>query len=160
MTLQQLRYVIRAADSRSMNEAAKALYISQPSLSGAIKELEKEIGIELFKRSSHGTVLTPEGEEFLGYARQVTDQYQLLENRYIYRTKGKKKIQRVDAALQFCRKGVCGAGEAVWYGEYEFAVYETRTYDVLMDVKNFKSELGILYRNDFNAKGAEQAAEG
>ena len=85
MTLQQLRYVIQAADSRSMNEAAKALYISQPSLSGAIKELEKEIGIELFKRSSHGTVLTPEGEEFLGYARQVTDQYQLLENRYIYR---------------------------------------------------------------------------
>lgn len=79
MTLQQLRYVIQAADSRSMNEAAKALYISQPSLSGAIKELEKEIGIELFKRSSHGTVLTPEGEEFLGYARQVTDQYQLLE---------------------------------------------------------------------------------
>ena len=74
------RYVIQAADSRSMNEAAKALYISQPSLSGAIKELEKEIGIELFKRSSHGTVLTPEGEEFLGYARQVTDQYQLLEN--------------------------------------------------------------------------------
>ena len=68
MTLQQLRYVIQAADSRSMNEAAKALYISQPSLSGAIKELEKEIGIELFKRSSHGTVLTPEGEEFLGYA--------------------------------------------------------------------------------------------
>ena len=69
MTLQQLRYVIQAADSRSMNEAAKALYISQPSLSGAIKELEKEIGIELFKRSSHGTVLTPEGEEFLGYSK-------------------------------------------------------------------------------------------
>ena len=117
MTLQQLRYVIQAADSRSMNEAAKALYISQPSLSEAIKELEKEIGIELFKRSSHGTVLTPEGEEFLGYARQVTDQYQLLENRYVYRTKGKKKFsERVDAALQFCRKGVCGASEAVWYG--------------------------------------------
>ena len=71
MTLQQLRYVIQAADSRSMNEAAKALYISQPSLSGAIKELEKEIGIELFKRSSHGTVLTPEGEEFLGYATRA-----------------------------------------------------------------------------------------
>ena len=109
MTLQQLRYVIQAADSRSMNEAAKALYISQPSLSGAIKELEKEIGIELFKRSSHGTVLTPEGEEFLGYARQVTDQLYLSHQ-------GKEKIQRVDAALQFCRKGVCGAGEAVWYG--------------------------------------------
>ena len=116
MTLQQLRYVIQAADSRSMNEAAKALYISQPSLSGAIKELEKEIGIELFKRSSHGTVLTPEGEEFLGYARQVTDQYQLLENRYVYRTKGKKKIQCVDAALQLCREGIRGACETVRHG--------------------------------------------
>ena len=115
MTLQQLRYVIQAADSRSMNEAAKALYISQPSLSGAIKELEKEIGIELFKRSSHGTVLTPEGEEFLGYARQVTDQYQLRKPLYLSH-QGKEKIQRVDAALQFCRKGVCGASEAVWYG--------------------------------------------
>ena len=114
MTLQQLRYVIQAADSRSMNEAAKALYISQPSLSGAIKELEKEIGIELFKRSSHGTVLTPEGEEFLGYARQVTVS---ASRKPLYLShQGKEKIQRVDAALQFCRKGVCGAGEAVWYG--------------------------------------------
>ena len=111
MTLQQLRYVIQAADSRSMNEAAKALYISQPSLSGAIKELEKEIGIELFKRSSHGTVLTPEGEEFLGYARQVTDQYPL----YLP-YQGQEKIQRVDAALQLCREGIRGAGETVRHG--------------------------------------------
>ena len=72
MTLQQLRYVIQAADSRSMNEAAKALYISQPSLSGAIKELEKEIGIELFKRSSHGTVLTPEGSFWVTHVRSQT----------------------------------------------------------------------------------------
>ena len=116
MTLQQLRYVIQAADSRSMNEAAKALYISQPSLSEAIKELEKEIGIELFKRSSHGTVLTPEGEEFwVTHVRSQTS-ISFSKTDYIYRTKGKKKIQRVDAALQFCRKGVCGASEAVWYG--------------------------------------------
>ena len=117
MTLQQLRYVIQAADSRSMNEAAKALYISQPSLSGAIKELEKEIGIELFKRSSHGTVLTPEGEEFLGYARQVTDQYQLLENRYVYRTKGKKKfsvsMQHYSFAVKVKEKS--SAGKKRWY---------------------------------------------
>ena len=152
MTLQQLRYVIQAADSRSMNEAAKALYISQPSLSGAIKELEKEIGIELFKRSSHGTVLTPEGEEFLGYARQVTDQYQLLENRYIYRTKGKKKFSVSMQHYSFAVKAFVELVKQFGMDEYEFAVYETRTYDVLMDVKNFKSELGILYRNDFNAK--------
>ena len=152
MTLQQLRYVIQAADSRSTNEAAKALYISQPSLSGAIKELEKEIGIELFKRSSHGTVLTPEGEEFLGYARQVTDQYQLLENRYVYRTKGKKKFSVSMQHYSFAVKAFVELVKQFGMDEYEFAVYETRTYDVLMDVKNFKSELGILYRNDFNAK--------
>ena len=152
MTLQQLRYVIRAADSRSMNEAAKALYISQPSLSGAIKELEKEIGIELFKRSSHGTVLTPEGEEFLGYARQVTDQYQLLENRYIYRTKGKKKFSVSMQHYSFAVKAFVELVKQFGMDEYEFAVYETRTYDVLMDVKNFKSEIGVLYENDFNEK--------
>ena len=134
MTLQQLRYVIQAADSRSMNEAAKALYISQPSLSGAIKELEKEIGIELFKRSSHGTVLTPEGEEFLGYARQVTDQYQLLENRYVYRTKGKKKFSVSMQHYSFAVKAFVELVKQFGMDEYEFAVYETRTYDVLMDV--------------------------
>ena len=86
MTLQQLRYVIQAADSRSMNEAAKALYISQPSLSGAIKELEKEIGIELFKRSSHGTVLTPEGEEFLGYAHHTFSSHKPQTRTHPYQT--------------------------------------------------------------------------
>lgn len=83
MTLQQLRYVIAVADHGSMNEAAKALFISQPSLSGAVKELEKELGFELFLRTSRGIVVTPDGEEFLGYARQVTEQYRLLRNRYI-----------------------------------------------------------------------------
>ena len=152
MTLQQLRYVIRAADSRSMNEAAKALYISQPSLSGAIKELEKEIGIELFKRSSHGTVLTPEGEEFLGYARQVTDQYQLLENRYIYRTKGKKKFSVSMQHYSFAVKAFVELVKQFGMDEYEFAVRETKTYEVIEDVKEFRSEIGIIYINDFNQK--------
>ena len=152
MTLQQLRYVIQAADSRSMNEAAKALYISQPSLSGAIKELEKEIGIELFKRSSHGTVLTPEGEEFLGYARQVTDQYQLLENRYVYRTKGKKKFSVSMQHYSFAVKAFVELVKQFGMDEYECAVHETKTYDVISDVKSFKSEIGILYLDDFNRK--------
>ena len=83
MTLQQLRYVIAVADHGSMNEAAKALFISQPSLSGAVKELEKELGFELFLRTSRGIVVTPDGEEFLGYARQVIQQMELLEDRYV-----------------------------------------------------------------------------
>ena len=152
MTLQQLRYVIQAADSKSMNEAAKALYISQPSLSGAIRDLENEIGIEIFKRTSHGTVLTPEGEEFLGYARQVTDQYELLENRYIYRNKVKKKFSVSMQHYSFAVKAFVELVKQFGMDEYEFAVYETRTYDVILDVKNFKSELGILFRNSFNEK--------
>ena len=83
VTLTQLKYVITIADTGSMNEAAKLLFISQPSLSLALKELENEIGTELFKRSNRGVVLTPEGQEFLGYARQVTEQYKLMESRYI-----------------------------------------------------------------------------
>ena len=79
MTLTQLRYVIAAADTGSMNEAAKKLFISQPSLSQALRELEKEIGIEIFLRNNRGVILTEEGKEFLGYARQVTEQYELME---------------------------------------------------------------------------------
>ena len=83
MTLQQLKYALAIADCGSMNEAAKQLFISQPSLSETMKELEAEIGIEIFLRSNRGISLTPEGEEFLGYARQVTEQFGLLQSRYI-----------------------------------------------------------------------------
>ena len=92
MTLQQLRYVTAVADCGSMNEAAKTLFVSQPGLSGAIKELEEETGIEIFKRTNKGVLPTPEGEEFLGYARQLLNQYELLEDRFIRRTKVRKKF--------------------------------------------------------------------
>ena len=83
MTLQQLQQIITIAESKSMNEAAKKLYVSQPNLSTVVKDVENEIGINIFIRSNRGIVPTPEGEEFIGYARQVAQQYQLLENRYI-----------------------------------------------------------------------------
>ena len=92
MTLTQLRYILTIADTGSMNEAAKELFIAQPSLSQAVRELEAEIGFELFKRSSRGVTLTPEGQEFLGYARQVAEQYELMESRYIKRKNVKKKF--------------------------------------------------------------------
>lgn len=152
MTLTQLKYVITIADTGSMNEAAKLLFISQPSLSLALKELENEIGTELFKRSNRGVVLTPEGQEFLGYARQVTEQYKLMESRYIEKKNVKKKFGVSMQHYTFAVNAFIEMVKQFGMDEYEFAVYETRTYDVLMDVKNFKSELGILYRNDFNAK--------
>lgn len=92
MTLTQLRYAITVANSDSMNEAARNLFISQPSLSAAIKELEEEVGIEVFRRTNRGISVTPEGEEFIGYARQVVEQYNLIENKYIDKKESKKKF--------------------------------------------------------------------
>jgi DNA-binding transcriptional LysR family regulator len=150
MTLQQLRYVITAAESQSLNEAARKLYIAQPSLSGAIHELEAEIGIELFRRSSKGISLTPEGEEFLGYARQVTDQYQLMEERFIQKTNVKKRFSVSMQHYTFAVKAFIELVRQFGMDEYDFAVYETRTAEVLQNVRTFKSELGILYQSAFN----------
>jgi DNA-binding transcriptional LysR family regulator len=149
MTLQQLRYVIMIADCGSMNEAAKQLFISQPSLSGTIKELELEIGFDIFLRSNRGIVITPEGEEFLTYAKQVSEQYRLLEDKYIEK-KSKKKFSVSMQHYTFAVKAFVEMVKKVGMEQYEFAVHETKTYEVIENVKNFKSELGILYLNDFN----------
>ena len=149
MTLQQLHQVITIADSGSMNEAAKKLFISQPSLSATVKELEQEIGFNLFVRSNRGIIITPEGEEFLGYARQVTEQYRLLENRYIEK-KSKKKFSVSMQHYSFAVKAFVEMVKKIGMDEYEFAVHETRTWEVIENVKYFKSELGVLYLNDYN----------
>ena len=152
MTLTQLKYVITVAASPSMNEAAKSLFISQPSLSTSVKELEEEIGVELFRRTNRGICLTPEGEEFLGYARQVVEQYQLMESRYVTRERVKKKFIVSMQHYTFAVKAFVELVKQFGMDEYEFAVYETRTYDIIEDVKNFKSEIGVLYLNEFNRK--------
>lgn len=152
MTLTQLRYVVAVAGERSMNDAAKKLFISQPSLSTAIKELETEIGIEIFRRTSRGVQVTPEGEEFIGYARQVTEQCELIDTKYVQ----KKNIrQKFGVSMQHYTFAVNAFVEMVReFGmeRYEFAVRETKTHEVIEDVKNFKSEIGVLYVNEFNSK--------
>ena len=150
MTLQQLQQIITIADSGSMNEAAKKMFISQPSLSAAVKELEKEIGISIFVRSNRGIVITPEGEEFLGYARQIFEQYQLLEKRYIEK-KAKKKFSVSMQHYTFAVKAFVEMVKKVGMEAYDFAIHETRTWDVIENVRYFKSELGVLYLNDYNA---------
>jgi len=152
VTLTQLKYVIAIADTGSLNEAAKSLYISQPSLSLALKELEAEIGFEVFKRSNRGAVLTSEGAEFLGYARQVDQQYQLMESRYIEKRNVKKKFGISMQHYTFSVNAFVELVKQFGMDEYEFAARETKTYEVIEDVKNFRSELGILYVNDFNRK--------
>lgn len=150
MTLTQLKYVIAIADTHSMNEAARTLFIAQPSLSQAVKELEEEIGITLFNRSNRGVKITPDGEEFLGYARQVVQQYNLVEDRYIEKKNSKKRFSVSMQHYTFAVKAFVEMVKQFGMDEYEFAVHETKTYEVIEDVKNFRSEIGILYLNDFN----------
>jgi len=150
MTLQQLKYVIEVARSRSINKAAQRLFISQPSLSNALKELEEEIGITIFSRTNKGIVITPEGSEFLGYARQVVEQAELLENRY---TDTRSQQQNFSVSAQhyaFAVSAFVRLLQEYDREEYEFTLRETKTYEIIDDVKNLRSEIGILYLNDFN----------
>lgn len=152
MTLAQLRYAITVAGASSMNEAARKLFISQPSLSAAIKELEEEVGVELFKRTNRGISVTLEGEEFIGFARQVVEQYNLIESKYILKENTKKKFGVSMQHYTFAVKAFVEMVKQFGMDEYEFEIHETKTYDVIEDVKNCKSEIGILYLNDFNKK--------
>lgn len=151
MNLQQLKQIITIADCSSMNEAAKKLFISQPSLSNMVKEIEKEVGIKLFLRSNRGIVITSEGKEFLRYAKQITEQYKLLEDRYINKTK-KKSFSVSMQHYSFAVKAFVEIINKTGMEEYEFSIYETKTYEVIENIKNFKSEVGILYLNDFNSR--------
>ena len=149
MTLQQLKQVITISTSRSMNEAAKKLFVSQPNLSAMVKELEEEIGITIFIRSNRGIVTTPEGEEFIGYARQVVEQYQLLEKRYMS-GEAKKKFSVSMQHYSFAVKAFVELVKEVGMEEYEFAIHETQTSQVIENVRSMKSELGVLFLSEFN----------
>ncbi|MDE6204061.1 MAG: LysR family transcriptional regulator [Lachnospiraceae bacterium] len=150
MTLQQLKYMIIVAEKGSITEAARELYISQPSLSGAIKEVEKEAKITIFNRCRAGVALTTEGMEFLGYARQVVQQMELLESKYINNEPVK---QRFCVSTQHYTFGANAFVELVRrFGQerYEFILNETQTHQIIEDVRNRFSDLGILYLSKSN----------
>lgn len=152
MTLQQLKYVIEIVNSGSITEASKRLYISQPSLSTAVKELENEMGIEIFNRTSKGISLSSDGVEFLSYARQVIEQTELLELRYKDK-KGIKKICSISTQhYAFAVNAFSNLIKKLNVSEYEVTLRETKTYEIINDVANFYSEIGILYLNRFNKK--------
>ena len=152
MTLTQLQYAVTVAGSASMNEAARSLFISQPTLSGAIRDLENELGLVLFRRTNRGIALTPDGEEFMGYARQIVEQVQLVESRFAAREQVKKKFGVSMQHYTFAVSAFVQMVKDFGMDEYEFAVRETRTFDVIEDVRTFRSEIGILYLNEFNHK--------
>ena len=126
MTLQQLRYAVTIADCSSMNKASHVLYLSQSSLSGSIKDLESEIGFPIFKRTNRGIAIAPEGKEFLGYARQVLEQYHLMENKYINKQNIKKKFGVSMQHYCFVIKAFIKVVQKFGMDSYEFAAHETK----------------------------------
>jgi len=152
MTLQQLRYIIKIVACGSITEAAKQLFISQPSLSNAVKELEAELGIEIFYRTTKGISLSIDGTEFLAYARQVVEQTELLEQRYLGKKPSKQLCSVSTQHYAFAVNAFVNLLLALDVDEYEFTLRETRTYEIIEDVKNLRSELGIIYLSYFNEK--------
>ena len=152
MTLQQLKYIIKTVECGSISEAAKQLFISQPSLSNAVKELEAELGIEIFSRSAKGIVLSVDGAEFLAYARQVIEQAELLEQRYKDKKPSRQLCSVSTQHYSFSVKAFVNLVRQTGVDEYEFTLRETRTYEIIEDVKNMRSEIGVLYLNSFNEK--------
>ena len=150
MTLQQLKYVIEVAKAKSISEAAKKLFISQPSLTNAIKELEKEMNITIFLRTNKGILISKEGEIFLGYARQVLEQAYLLEEKYLKQDKRKQQFCVSTQHYSFAVNAFVDIIEEYGHDEYDFSLRETQTYEIIEDVTRMKSEIGVLYINDFN----------
>ena len=152
MRIQQLEYLEKIVAYGSMNEAAKALYMTQPSLSSAIKELENEMDIQILVRSKTGVRLTEEGREFMSYAQQIMDQVQLLEEKYKH-TRPRKQSFSVSAQhYAFAVHAFVELINSLDVEEYQFKLRETETENILEDLSRFKSELGILYLNSFNEK--------
>jgi DNA-binding transcriptional LysR family regulator len=149
-TLQQLHYFIEVAAEGSISAAADLLFISQPTMSAAMKDLEARVGRALLLRSARGVTLTSDGAEFLGYARQVTEQAALLEQRYLGRPPSRRLLGVSAQHYSFAVDAFVRMVKSSEAAEYEFSLRETRTWDIIEDVRTLRSEIGILYRNDFN----------
>lgn len=150
VTLQQLQSFIEVAAEGSISAAADLLYVSQPTMSAAMKDLEAKVGRSLLVRSARGITLTTDGVEFLGYARQVVEQVALLEQRYLGGPASRRLLGVSAQHYSFVVDAFVRMVKASGAERYEFSLRETRTWDIIEDVRTLRSELGILYRNDFN----------
>jgi DNA-binding transcriptional LysR family regulator len=150
MTLQQLKYVVTVADKGTISEAAKELFISQPSLTNAIKELEHEMQITIFNRTNKGIVVSNQGDEFLAYARQVIEQANLLEEKYLNVKKQSPRFSVSTQHYSFAVNAFVDVIREFGGNQYDFTLRETQTYEIIEDVTKLKSEIGILYTSSKN----------
>ena len=156
MTLQQLLYTVKIAETKSMNKAAAELFISQPALSSAIHELEEELQITIFHRNQRGIIVTVEGENFLKYARQLVEMSEMLKERYLSKENLKNKFSVSMQHYSFAVEAFMTLAEELKLHDFELAVHETKTAEVIENVERFRSELGILYLSDFNEKAMKK----
>ena len=162
MTLQQLRYLIAIASHGSISAAAHTLYVSQSSLSVAVRDIERETGVTIFERSNRGITLTSDGVELLGYARQVVEQADLMAQRYSSRDRIGNQAQRLAITSQhyaFVVEAFLELTEEYEGDAYNFSLRETRTSEVIEDVRDFRSDLGVLYLSSFNESVIGHALE-
>ena len=150
MRIQQLHYIVKIVETGSMNEAAKQLFITQPSLSNAVRDLEREMGIKIFIRNPKGITLTKDGVEFLSYARQILEQTALLEERYKSKNTNRELFSVYSQHYAFVVNAFVSLLKGADMSRYELFLRETRTYEIIDDVKNFRSEIGVLFLNSYN----------
>lgn len=162
MTLTQLRYVVAVAEAGSISAAAARLFISQPSLSKSVGELEAEMGVRIFERSARGVRETEEGTRFLSYARQVVEQADLLESQYLHGTPPRRVFAVSSQHYAFVVNAFVELVRELGREKYEFSLREGTTAGIIDDVRTQRSELGVIYRSHFNREviaGAVSRAE-
>ena len=156
MKLQQLRYVVKVAECGSITEASRRLFVSQPSITASIRDLENEMGVLIFERTNKGVIVSEEGETFLGYARQVLDQADLLEGKY----KGtSEQVPHFSVSCQHYSFAVNAFVDVIREfdaARYDFTLREEQTHEIIEDVAHMKSELGILYLSEHNREVIER----
>lgn len=150
MQINQLKYVVAVSEAGTFTEAARRLFIAQPSLTASVRALEKEMGITIFSRTNKGVSLTSEGEEFLGYARQVIEQTSLIEEKYKGAAGVKHRFCVSTQHYSFAVEAFVDLIQQHGGEEYDFRLRETQTYEIIEDVAHLKSEVGVLYLNGFN----------
>ncbi len=156
MTLQQLKYAVTVADTKNITEASHKVFISQPSLTAALHELENEMGITIFSRTNKGVTITNEGDEFLAYARQVLDQAALLEEHFKGQAENSPIFSVSCQHYSFAVKAFVEVIKTFGGNEYDFTLRETQTHEIIEDVAKLKSEIGLLYMSDKNQKVIEK----
>lgn len=150
MTLQQLRYMVTIAEKGNISKAAEELFVSQPSLTNSVKELENELQFAIFERTNKGVIVSPKGSEFLGYARQVLQQYGLLEEKFLKQNTASPHFSVSTQHYPFAVKAFVEVIKQFDAVHYDFMLRETQTYEIIDDVNRMKSEIGIIYKSKAN----------